>query len=128
MKNFYGYTGTKRVYFLRCENYVKIGSSVNIEDRVRDLKTGNPFEIEILGAINDNGQAMCGPLETEIHRSLERFRHKNEWFHYDGICKDYITAILLPRVRYFDFRDGFCLNETKRKIKLKLKRYGDNNV
>ena len=114
----------KRCYFLKCGNFVKIGSSINIEDRLQDLRTGNPYKLELLGDIKNSVKDIDN-VEADLHYGLKSngFHHQGEWFHLSEDLKDYIKVLLHSRVRYFSYRGGVMLNETKRKIKIKLHRY-----
>lgn len=61
------------VYFVRCGDYVKIGASYNIERRVRDLESSNPYTIELLD-IDSN--------EERWHKVFEHRHHRGEWYHF----------------------------------------------
>jgi len=73
------------VYFIECEGFVKIGKAVNVQARLKQLKspadgTLKPFHIDmkkakLLGSIT-------GGLGTEamFHRELESHRVEGEWF------------------------------------------------
>jgi hypothetical protein len=68
------------IYFLRCGNFVKIGFSDQPEARQRELETGNPHEIILVG---------CHPgtieLEQRLHRYFQAHHHRGEWFRW---CPD----------------------------------------
>jgi len=73
-----GKPDTGYVYVLRCGDYVKVGIASNVTARVSSLQTGNPHPVELL---------MHWPSETPerderiLHRSLENYHHRGEWFH-----------------------------------------------
>lgn len=64
------------VYFIRCMEFVKIGSSENPKRRLASLGTMNPFDCTLLGIV-EGGSI----LEFEIHEALAPHRHRGEWFH-----------------------------------------------
>lgn len=81
---------TSYVYFMKCEQYVKIGSSTDIKERLADLSTGNPFPISILAVLEGSQKT-----EKELHKKYADYRLKSnsEWFHLSSeILKD-LTVI-----------------------------------
>jgi hypothetical protein len=65
-----------KVYFIKSENFVKIGfTSEKMANRIGNLQTCSPHELELLGAIP-------GPkrLEDLLHRKFEKFNARGEWF------------------------------------------------
>ena len=63
------------VYFARCGSFVKIGVSNNPRWRVWSFQGSNPYEIELIGMAKGDAK-----LERALHRRLEEFRHRYEWF------------------------------------------------
>ena len=57
---------------LNNSNLIKIGRTVNLETRVRQIKTGNPFVKDVY--------YLSGDYENYIHRCLIDSRIKGEWF------------------------------------------------
>lgn len=66
---------TGAVYFLQCEDRIKVGYSHNPGARVKELATGAPAPVTLLAMVR-------GPrsLETNIHRRLRDHRVSGEWF------------------------------------------------
>lgn len=86
------------VYFIKCNEYVKIGYSSNPYARINSIKTSNPHEVEVLLVIPGNVE-----LEKELHYILRDSNYKNEWFLFDdkirgivemfsGLFSEYSTA------------------------------------
>jgi hypothetical protein len=64
-------------YFVKCEQFVKIGYSANSPTgRLDTFKTGNPFECSLLGAIRGSRE-----IEYNIHKLLDGIHHRGDWFH-----------------------------------------------
>jgi len=65
------------VYFLHCEamRAVKIGTSDDVRRRIRELQTGIPYALSLLGTV----PAVTG-LERAIHGELSEKRLRGEWF------------------------------------------------
>lgn len=63
------------VYFIQCGNYIKIGHADDPERRLRELQTGNPNKLELLGYVS--GDIV---REREIHFTFADFRTDGEWF------------------------------------------------
>ncbi len=65
------------VYIISCGDAYKIGVAKNPEHRLRQLQTGNSEELLLEyteGKINPYA------VEKELHRSLQKYRTKGEWF------------------------------------------------
>ena len=61
----------------------KIGRSVCPERRIKELQTGNPYKLEFLLILENQG-----PIEKLLHNRLRRYRsryEKGEWFNIEGI-------------------------------------------
>jgi hypothetical protein len=69
------------VYFIRVEQFVKIGYSEDVRHRFRQLRSAMPFTVEPLGFIQCDTLEAAKALEAQLH---ERFRHlvsvRREWF------------------------------------------------
>jgi len=127
LNNSYGSNGSfaievkMAVYFIRSGDYIKIGVATNPHQRMRDLQTGNPIKLEIMGAIPGSFE-----METELHRQFSENRTEGEWFTVDNRIEDFITSIVALFPDYLD-RD-FLINETpaikKKSKKNKQKRKG----
>ncbi|KKK88579.1 hypothetical protein LCGC14_2741700 [marine sediment metagenome] len=71
------------VYFIQCNEFVKIGDTSNIEERFKSLQASNPYKLELLCCIDD-----C--TEKEFHEKFKNERIHGEWFKISGILKDFI--------------------------------------
>ena len=75
------------IYFIQAgENGpIKIGNAQNPRDRLKDLQVGNHETLRLIATIPG------GPdREREIHRDLEVFCYRGEWFCPNGEVFDYI--------------------------------------
>jgi hypothetical protein len=63
------------VYFIQAGNRIKIGFSTRPLDRLKDLQTSHPSELEIIGTLP-------GTMATEaaLHERFRQFRTRGEWF------------------------------------------------
>ena len=67
----------KKVYFIGCDDSVKIGISDNPEERLKQMQTGNPSELKILKTYHsDDAEA----TEKALHRIFDDARIQGEWF------------------------------------------------
>jgi len=73
------------LYFIGSENLVKIGSSVNPQNRIKELEIGNPQKMYLIAAF-----ANMGNIESEMHKKFDHLRVRGEWFRYT----DEIHAII----------------------------------
>ncbi len=76
------------IYFVRCENFVKIGYSENPRYRPLTFRTGNPFDCSLIGIVE-------GGLDDEkrIHQQFRDDHHRDEWFHLTPNVGERISAI-----------------------------------
>jgi hypothetical protein len=73
------------VYVISDGNYVKIGKTENsVEDRIKQLQTGNPNEIKLIFKIYC-AKGLKAKLETEMHNlfTKKELHHRAEWFKLD---------------------------------------------
>lgn len=65
------------VYFIRCQDIVKIGYSRDPSRRMRELQSVIPFELEMLGYLTASAKA-----ERALHVSFHPVKHSllEEWF------------------------------------------------
>jgi len=60
----------------REETYVKIGSTRELEKRIKQLQTGNPDTIFLTACIYN----VPVSFESELHNRYSAYRHIGEWF------------------------------------------------
>ena len=77
------------VYFLRCDDAVKIGTTTHLSTRVPMIERDIGAKVELLGWV-------YGRFETEklIHHRLAEFDEGNEWFRASPEVLDLITFVL----------------------------------
>lgn len=72
------------VYILKSGDFFKVGISVNVERRIRELQTGSPHLIELLALkwcgnpARHNDQASA--IERQIHKEVSEYNSYDEWF------------------------------------------------
>jgi len=65
----------QHLYFIRCGDYIKIGSTDDIERRIKNLKHANPYPIELIKIMLNEGH-----LESKYHDQYKDKRIHGEWF------------------------------------------------
>ena len=65
------------VYFVQCNNKVKIGFSRNYIERIKIYKVASPFESKMLHVIKTDD---CKKLEEYFHNRFASKRVEGEWF------------------------------------------------
>jgi uncharacterized protein YozE (UPF0346 family) len=80
--------GTSLVYFIHSPqtNMVKIGTTRNLDARLRSIRTSSATQIEILHTLEGNCK-----IEKSIHRKYTRHKSHGEWFHLDGELLDFLS-------------------------------------
>jgi len=68
------------VYFIECGKFIKIGfTSRSVEERRRELRTGNPYPMHIIGSLIVGEDVDDRDLQRD--RRFARFHAHDEWFH-----------------------------------------------
>lgn len=84
------------IYFVVEEdNYsmVKIGTTVNLKQRLRDLQTGNPRELKIVAVIDGDST-----VESLLKYRFKDYCINREWFRLDGELLQFIKPHLFSVV------------------------------
>lgn len=77
------------VYLFRAENgLVKIGKTVNIQQRFKSIHTMSPIDIEVFAFLETE---MADELEYELHIEFDVDRVKGEWFNLSDEDLQYIV-------------------------------------
>jgi hypothetical protein len=87
------------VYLLESAGFYKIGLTVNLKKRLRQLRTGVPHVVKVIHTIESDNPAA---LEKHWHRRFTKQRVRGEWFNLSaddvsefrlyGLAPDQITA------------------------------------
>ncbi len=75
------------LYVIRCQTYYKIGTTKNIAERVRTIKAGNPFELEVVYYGLGKGK-----MEEYWHQHFKDKHHDGEWYCLDENDIDIINT------------------------------------
>jgi len=80
------------LYLIKCQQFYKIGIANDVESRLAQLSTGNPFplEVEIIYEF-ENAEV----VERAIHQRYKNVRQHGEWFSLDYDAKQNIHSICL---------------------------------
>ncbi len=99
----------KSLYFIKCGDYVKIGTSRSVKDRIDQLQTGNPQEIEVLAVFEE--QAF---REYAIHKTFVHLNIRGEWFRYTEEIENYLKVL---EQREYEFKHWDEIIDNIRKVK-----------
>ena len=91
----------KGVYFITFKSecdYVKIGVTKDLNQRLKQMSVHTPYHIDVLAfseVLHDGieGLDLRVALESNYHRDLEEYHHQGEWFHLSGEVLDLIDYI-----------------------------------
>jgi hypothetical protein len=67
-------------YFIKCGDYVKVGSSKEPERRLKNMRTNNPYPLELLLVDHKNN-------EKYWHTRLQKCLYYGEWYYYGDVCE-----------------------------------------
>ncbi|MCX7898511.1 MAG: GIY-YIG nuclease family protein, partial [Methylocystis sp.] len=71
------------IYEIRCEEFVKIGKTMEPEKRVATLRLHNPLPL-LLVAFRSVPHRYLRAFELHMHKELSPFHHQGEWFKVDS--------------------------------------------
>jgi hypothetical protein len=64
------------LYFMSCDDFVKIGRSTNVGNRQRNMQCNNPLDIDCICRLPGRGRE-----ETIWHEAFEDDCWRGEWYH-----------------------------------------------
>ena len=67
----------QNLYIIQCQEYYKIGVANDVESRLSQLSTGNPYPLKVLTVYEfDNAEF----VERSLHQKYKLQRTRGEWF------------------------------------------------
>ncbi len=72
------------VYFIRSGNVgrpIKIGCTENIDRRIKEMQTGSPDELHLIGVIPVDSKSQAHSLEKWMHWRFYKSHIRGEWFY-----------------------------------------------
>ena len=96
---------TTQVYIIYSESprvtdvmNVKIGISIDVEDRLRNLQTSNPFKLNIIKSFDAGVEAL--KHEKYFHDLYAEYNTSGEWYKFET---EYFEDVVLPTMyQYFN--------------------------
>lgn len=82
----------KFLYFIKAGDRVKIGTSNDVDKRIKQIQTGNPDTVEKLAEFEGFAER-----ESGIHKELSDIRIRGEWFKFGEKIKWVIGHLLLRK-------------------------------
>ena len=79
------------------EKPYKIGITGNLEQRLKNLQTGHPYELKI-HYIEEIPESQVKLIEQKIHKTIKHKQTHGEWF--DISLDDAISEVKFARIRY----------------------------
>ena len=78
----------ERILFIQCEGFIRICRSSQPKWFLKDLQSHSPFELKIIKQIPGGLK-----LAKEIEDLFAGYRHRGQWFKYEGSFKSWIEGI-----------------------------------
>lgn len=91
------------LYLIRCQQYYKIGVASDVQSRLAQLSTGNPFELEVLSVY---GFANAEPIERALHQRFTDARRRGEWFELSEFDREKVDEICNLLGGAYQFEDA----------------------
>jgi hypothetical protein len=83
-----GPESSHRVYFVRTSDFIKIGFTTNLPQRLESLPFGTPHEVTLLHDMPGSFD-----FEVDMHRKFKHLRVKGEWFRAEQELLDFIEEL-----------------------------------
>lgn len=84
----------EHLYFIKVNNYIKVGRADNPIKRLGDIKSCCPYECELLLVLKNQGYR-----EKYFHNKLKNYLHTGEWFNIDWKTLCDVTDIINANVK-----------------------------
>ena len=88
------------VYFIKCNEFYKIGTANNLIDRVKSLQCGNPYILEIIYAVKVTD---WNETENAFHTIFFDKRVNGEWFKLDKQEIRYVRRFIEKLAKKVDY-------------------------
>jgi hypothetical protein len=82
------------IFFVRCENYVRLCKSVSPYFLLEEMQPHCPLEMNIIRIMPGNLRAVM-----EIEKLFSGYRHSGRWFHYTGKLKLWLETPIAGEVK-----------------------------
>lgn len=94
-----GAPATSGVYFVRCREFIKIGSTGNARKRLASLSVSIPYELDLLAFLGTPDRQSAYVLEKRLHEQFASCRFRGEWFRDHADIRAFILASTKPKKR-----------------------------
>jgi hypothetical protein len=105
------------VYLIKCSIYYKIGFSKNPQNRLKTIKTHNPFDVKLFATLKTDNYLS---VEKNLHNLFANKNSKREWFELNeddliSLKIDYGFNFLIPinSIKNNEVKNITVLNEIK---------------
>lgn len=94
------------VYAIRMQGteFVKIGISENVYNRLASLQTANPYPLVLEGVVEFSNRPDAVAHETWLHSVLREYHARGEWFEAPAEILDHHNLVGVSRSRLYDPR------------------------
>ena len=88
------------VYFIQCQEFVKIGLARDVQRRFVQLRQGIPFRCRLIGVVPAEPPQTLREVERDFHQRFKAYHHIGEWFTRDGALGEFCRDLeRLERIR-----------------------------
>ena len=88
-----GNTKVAGVYFLRCDQFVKIGKAGHVKSRLVQLAAMIPYPVELLAVQRVAELHDLTRVEHSLHVKFRHLRHRGEWFRFESELVEYVAGL-----------------------------------
>ena len=68
------------IYFLKCNEFIKIGHTSNVRQRIMSIGRGMPYNVQLLALIVYDTKSKAIADEARLHKTYKNINHSGEWF------------------------------------------------
>lgn len=81
------------VYFVQCNEVVKIGLAEDVRKRVASIKQSLPYRAILLGVVAPAEGQSLRALERSFHQRFQHLRQVGEWFRHEGELAEFCAGL-----------------------------------
>ena len=82
------------VYLMKIGDRAKIGKARDPAQRLKELQTGNPFALKLIGCIRCLSDGHAFEIEKALHAKFRNQRIRGEWFKYTNSMHLFVERLI----------------------------------
>ena len=80
------------LYIIECQGFYKIGTTKMVYARLNNIKTCNPFPVNLITQFRFKDAESANTAETYLHKKFQALRERGEWFRLRATDVEWVNA------------------------------------